>query len=66
MIRPMSTAAMAADSNYKRNADQLGMELIGIEFKGACRRCASRDITSGTAKFGASHGPDGLREPGTR
>jgi hypothetical protein len=30
----MSTSAMAADSNYKRNADQLGMQLIGIEFKG--------------------------------
>jgi len=39
----MSTAAMAADSNYKRNADQLGMELIGIEFKGPL--CAASDST---------------------
>jgi len=30
----MSTAAMAADRNYKRNADPLRMERIGIEFKG--------------------------------
>jgi len=55
---------MAADSNYKRNADQLGMELIGIEFKAACRRCASRDIISGTAKFGSPHEPDGPRGRG--
>jgi hypothetical protein len=30
----MSTPAVTADRNYKRNADPLRMERIGIEFKG--------------------------------
>jgi hypothetical protein len=29
----MSTVAVTTDSNYKRNADPLRMERIGIEFK---------------------------------
>ena len=55
----MSMAAVAADRNNKRDADPLGMELIGIEFKGPVGAVSHATYRASTAKSGAHRHPDG-------